>query len=155
MAASGNNGGWTRYWPAAYPEVIAVGAVGEDGRPTSFSTRGNHVALCAPGERVHTSAIDGYQFATGTSFAAPFVTGAAALLVASAERRAYPLDGAAVRALLVASAAPFASGTANGCGAGILDAASALRALSARIDEYDAADDCAGDDRTDGGADDG
>jgi len=134
--------------------VIAVGAVGDDGRPTPFSTRGPHVALCAPGERVLTSAIEAYQLATGTSFAAPFVAGAAALLVAYAQRRAYPLDGATVRDLLVATARPFAPGAADGCGAGILDAAAALQALSGRIDAYEAAGDdgCAG---KEGSADDG
>ncbi|AWV04829.1 peptidase S8 [Burkholderia sp. JP2-270] len=154
VAASGNNGSVTRYWPAAYPQVIAVGAVGDDGRPTPFSTRGPHVALCAPGERVLTSAIEAYQLATGTSFAAPFVAGAAALLVAYAQRRAYPLDGATARDLLVATARPFAPGAADGCGAGILDAAAALQALSGRIDAYEAAGDdgCAG---KEGSADDG
>jgi subtilisin family serine protease len=157
VAASGNNGSVTRYWPAAYPQVIAVGAVSDEGLPSSFSTRGPHVALCAPGERVLTSAIDAYQLATGTSFAAPFVAGAAALLVAHAQRRAYPLDGDTVRELLVTTARPFAPGAADGCGAGVLDAAAALQALSQRIDAYDAAGD---DGRTqdpckEGGADDG
>jgi subtilisin family serine protease len=156
IAASGNNGRYTRYWPAAYPEVIAVGAVGDNGCPTAFSTRGSHVALCAPGERVLTSSINAYQVATGTSFAAPFVAGAAALLVAYAQRRAYPLDGATVRELLVATAQPFAPGNAADCGAGILDAAAALQALSARIDAYEAEDtDYTHTGSKEGGADDG
>jgi subtilisin family serine protease len=141
IAASGNNGGYTRYWPAAYPDVIAVGAVGDDARPTHFSTRGAHVALCAPGDQVLTSSIEGYQLATGTSFAAPFVAGAAALLLAYAQRRAYPLDGRAVRELLASSARPFGPGDTTGCGSGILDAAGALQALSAQIDAYVAAGD--------------
>ena len=89
VAASGNNGERTRYWPAAYPGVIAVGAVGADGRPTAFSTRGDHVALCAPGRTIRSLGLTGYQHVTGTSFAAPFVAAAAALLVAprSADRR--------------------------------------------------------------------
>ena len=61
VAASGNNGRTTRYWPAAYPGVIAVGAVGDDRRPTSFSTRGEHVALSAPGEQVLTTALNVLQ----------------------------------------------------------------------------------------------
>ena len=47
IAASGNNGAEARYWPAAFPDVIAVGAVDADGRPAQFSTRGSHVALSA------------------------------------------------------------------------------------------------------------
>lgn len=136
VAASGNNGQETRYWPAAHDGVIAVGAVGGDQRPTSFSTRGDHVALCAPGERVLSAALEGYQFVTGTSFAAPFVAAAAALLAARGSRRAVPMTGEAVRALLVSSAQPFADGPAAGCGAGILDAAAALVALDAMIDRW-------------------
>jgi subtilisin family serine protease len=134
VAASGNNGDTTRYWPAAYPGVIAVGAVGTDGRPTTFSTRGDHVALCAPGERIRSLGLEGYQQVTGTSFAAPFVAGAAALLVARAERRSTPIDAALVRELLVESATPFPGAPVAGCGAGVLNAAAALRALDTWID---------------------
>ncbi|HVR91502.1 MAG TPA: S8 family serine peptidase [Novosphingobium sp.] len=152
IAASGNNGRETRYWPAAFPEVIAVGAVSESRLPAGFSTRGDHVALCAPGQKVLTSGLDGYQLASGTSFAAPFVSGAAALLVARSHRRAHPIDAATIRRVLVATAQPFASVGISGCGTGILDAAAALEALDREIDAspgYSAASDA------DGGADDG
>ena len=150
IAASGNNGRETRYWPAAYPGVIAVGAVDNDRRPTAFTTRGDHVALSAPGEAVLTTSISGYQQATGTSFAAPFVAGAAALLVARSHRRARPIDAETVRDILMRTAQPFAAGAAPGCGAGILDAAAALAALDQDIDR--ALGDQA---EADGGADDG
>lgn len=87
VAASGNNGEETRYWPAAYPEVIAVGSVGVEKEPSAFSTRGDHVALCAPGERIHTLGLEGYQRATGTSFGAPFVAAVAALHGGLGQRR--------------------------------------------------------------------
>lgn len=151
IAASGNNGQQTRYWPAAFPDVIAVGAVGEARVPTGFSTRGDHVALCAPGQKILTASVDGYQTASGTSFAAPFVTAAAALLVSRSYRRARPIDAAMVRRLLVETAQPFA-GNFEGCGAGILDAAAALTALDREIDQapgYTAVL------NADGGADDG
>ncbi len=133
VAASGNDGRETTYWPAAYPDVIAVGAVGADARPTGFSTRGGHVALCAPGERVFTAALDGYQRATGTSFAAPFVTAVVALMIARAQRRAFPLDPATIKRLLAATARAFPR-PAAGCGAGILDAAAAVAAVDDFID---------------------
>jgi subtilisin family serine protease len=150
VAASGNNGRETKYWPAAHPGVIAVGAVGADKRPAAFSTRGDHVALSAPGEKVLTTAIDGYQHATGTSFAAPFVAGAAALLVARSHRRARPIDAASVRDILMRTAQPFAVNDTAGCGTGILDAAAALQLLDQDIDRSlgDQTD-------ADGGADDG
>lgn len=136
VAASGNSGDETKYWPAAYPDVIAVGAVNSAGQTAAFSTRGEHVALCAPGERVLTTALNGYQFATGTSFAAPFVTATAALLVSRAARHALPLNGMTAKQILVQSAQPFAGGAHPvGYGSGILDAAAALRSLDSRINQ--------------------
>lgn len=147
VAASGNSGDGRRYWPAAFPQVIAVGSVGLDGAISRFSSGGEHVALCAPGERVLTAAIDGYQRATGTSFAAPFVAGAAGLLTARARARSASLDPATLKSLLIASARPHRSDVAPGHGAGVLDAARALELLDEALDA---------DDSTDlGGADDG
>lgn len=134
VAASGNSGDVRTYWPAAFPDVIAVGSVGDDGRPSKFSTRGAHVALCAPGERVLTATIDGYQNATGTSFAAPFVAGAAALLMARAARRSHPLQPAAACAILCASAEPWGRDSVEGMGAGVLNVAAALELLDAELD---------------------
>jgi len=92
VAASGNSGKEERYFPAAAEGVIAVGSVGARGAVSAFTTSGAHVALCAPGEAILSPAIDGYERVTGTSFAAPFVAGAAALLVARARRSARPMD---------------------------------------------------------------
>jgi subtilisin family serine protease len=151
VAASGNNGRETRFWPAAYPGVIAVGAVAGNELPAAFSTRGEHVALCAPGEQVLTTTIDdGYQYATGTSFAAPFAAGAAALLVARSHRRARPIDAETVRRILMRTAQPFSAGEHVGCGTGILDAAAALAALDEELDSA-----LGNEAEADGGADDG
>jgi subtilisin family serine protease len=134
VAASGNSGHEERYYPAAHEGVIAVGAIEDDGWPASFSTRGVHVALCAPGRDIWTCGLDGYACVSGTSFAAPFVSAACALLVAHAEARAWPLDPQTARDILVDSARPFASGRdCAGSGAGLLDAAAALALLDQRI----------------------
>lgn len=134
IVASGNSGREERFWPAAYPEVITVGAVDATGQPAAFSTRGNHVTLSAPGARILTTSLGSYQYATGTSFAAPFVAGAAALLVSRAARMSHPLDGPQVREILIRSCQPFPGGaTHSGAGAGILDAAAALTTLDEMI----------------------
>jgi subtilisin family serine protease len=138
VAASGNSGDEMVYLPAALPGVIAVGSVGEGRTPSRFSTRGTHVALCAPGERILCASLRGYQENTGTSFAAPFVTAAAALLLACGARRGVPLSPFMVRELLVRGAAPFAEDAGlhadvRGCGAGILDVPAALRAAEAAL----------------------
>lgn len=134
VAASGNSGREERYFPAAADGVIAVGAVDEEGGPCRFSTRGEHVALCAPGRNIWTSGMAGYQRVSGTSFAAPFVSAVCALLLARAERRAWPLPPDLLAEILVGTVRPFAQAQVAGCGVGIVDALAALRELDARID---------------------
>jgi subtilisin family serine protease len=75
-AAAGNDGplaGAT--YPAAYPEVIGVTAVGADMRRYALANRGKHVFIAGPG--VGLKSLDG-KLVTGTSFAVPFVTAAIA-----------------------------------------------------------------------------
>ena len=134
IAASGNSGLTEKYFPAAHEGVIAVGAIDRTLRPTGFSTRDARVAVCAPGRDILTCGLDGYQYASGTSFAAPHVAAICALLASRAQRRAWPLDGEDARRILIASARPFAEAGVTGCGAGVVDALGALRALDAEID---------------------
>jgi subtilisin family serine protease len=134
VAASGNDGDDDPFYPAALPGVIAVSAVDPQGRPSAFSSFGPHVALCAPGEDIPIASLQGYSVGSGTSFAAPFVTAAAALLQARALRQATPLDSEGARRVLTASARAFAAGAkARGFGAGVLDVPAALRAVDAEI----------------------
>lgn len=135
VAASGNSGRDERYYPAAHEGVIAVGAVEDDLSPSSFSTRGEHVALCAPGRSIWTCGLDGLVPVSGTSFAAPFVAAACALLAARAERRAWPLDPELALEVLRSTTRPFTQPSVEGCGSGVLDVAAALRALDQRIDD--------------------
>jgi len=137
VAASGNSGLTERYYPAALPGVIAVGAVDLEGAPARFATRGDHVALCAPGQGIWTRGLQGWQRASGTSFAAPFVAAVCALMVARAEARACPLPADVALELLRASARPFATAGVQGLGRGVLDAWAALRAVDEWIDSND------------------
>ncbi|MEM1237641.1 MAG: S8 family serine peptidase [Pseudomonadota bacterium] len=129
VAASGNSGQEERYYPAAADDVIAVGSHGPEGTLSAFSTRGGHVALSAPGERILTPSIDGYQRVTGTSFASPFVAGAAALLVSRARAAARPMTGAQVREILTQTADPWRDAGTAGGGVGTLNIPRALAAL--------------------------
>lgn len=125
VAAAGNSGERERFYPAADPSVIAVGSVDSQGRHSAFSSMGEHLALSAPGERVLGVGRHGYRYATGTSHAAPFVTGAVALLIAQARRRGETLSGDQVRAVLIQSAQRSHSPPSE-VGAGVLDIAAAL-----------------------------
>jgi membrane-anchored mycosin MYCP len=69
-------------YPASFPEVIGVGAIGPDGRRTSFSEVGESVDLVAPGTDIISlsRAAEGHLTDDGTSYSTPFVAAAAALV---------------------------------------------------------------------------
>ncbi|MEQ1710885.1 MAG: S8 family serine peptidase [Hyphomicrobium sp.] len=76
VAAAGNEGPTAPpSYPAAYPSVIAVTAVGRDLRSYRYANRGEHIDIAAPGVQIWT-ALPGAKSAyhSGTSFAAPFAT---------------------------------------------------------------------------------
>ncbi|MDQ7775893.1 S8 family serine peptidase [Paracoccus aminovorans] len=85
VAAAGNGGPAAKpAFPAGYGPVIAVTAVDRRSQVYRRANRGSHIDLAAPGVDVWTAAsISGARTKTGTSFAAPFVTAAAALLLQS------------------------------------------------------------------------
>jgi subtilisin family serine protease len=61
VASAGNRSqDWLDY-PAAYPGVIAVGAVGEDGEKAEFSSYGGDMPLVAPGVAVQSTFIEGLE----------------------------------------------------------------------------------------------
>ena len=84
VAASGNQGTVGSTAITRHPAVIAVIACDRLGRPLSLSNLGSSIGrrgLSAPGEGVTSSGADGKALPSGgTSVAAPFVTGAIALV---------------------------------------------------------------------------
>ena len=82
--AIGNTGTGSVEYPAASQGVIAVGSSNAMDKISSFSTRGYYISVCAPGEEIISTSMDGsYVTFSGTSMAAPQVAGAASLLLAA------------------------------------------------------------------------
>lgn len=83
IAAAGNNGSEGAWYPAAYDHVLAVGSIDISNERSSFSNFGTNVDIYAPGRDIYTTSRTGeYETMTGTSFAAPLVSGLTALDIA-------------------------------------------------------------------------
>ncbi|MGV3774631.1 MAG: S8 family serine peptidase, partial [Verrucomicrobiales bacterium] len=113
VAASGNDKTETPSYPAGYPGVISVGATTSQDERALFSNYGSTVALSAPGQDIlSTLPRNSYGINSGTSMAAPHVSGAAALILA--QRPGFTV--ADIRDILVNSADSIATDRPMGRG---------------------------------------
>ncbi|MGB2983559.1 MAG: S8 family serine peptidase [Candidatus Bipolaricaulia bacterium] len=126
VGITGNKGDAQVMYPGKYDSVLAVSATTETDLLASFSNRGSEVALCAPGQSI-TSLTKGGRATTqsGTSFAAPHVSGILALLL-SVDPHISP---AAAVGILEATAIDLGPrGDDDMYGSGLVNALEALRA---------------------------
>jgi thermitase len=93
VAAAGNGGNQDKFYPGAYPNVIAVGATDNNDAKASFSTYGaSWVDVATPGVNVYSTfpnhrftiasqynRSQGYDVGSGTSMASPIVAAVSAL----------------------------------------------------------------------------
>lgn len=81
VAAAGNTNEQLDFYPASYNNVLSVGATDILDNKASWATYSYHIDVMAPGHSVYTTFNDGsYGFSQGSSFSAPMVAGAAALM---------------------------------------------------------------------------
>jgi subtilisin family serine protease len=127
------------YYPAAYATVIGVGAVTENGEVAAFSQRNTSVALCAPGKNLKVATIRGKTISTfGTSYAAAFVSGTAALLLSLQQ----DLKPEVIRRILYASAKDLGTaGYDKDSGWGVLQVDTALQFAKQGVRFRDTAED--------------
>lgn len=84
IAAAGNENTDATVFPAAFDHVVSVAATDRKDQRPRFSNYGARVDLAAPGEFILSTMPDSrYEYFSGTSMAAPHVTGVAALVLAN------------------------------------------------------------------------
>ncbi|MBD0688972.1 type VII secretion-associated serine protease mycosin [Streptomyces sp. CBMA123] len=123
VASSGNDGKEGDTYPGAFPTVLSVGASDRNNERAPFSQYGSFVKVAAPGVDMLSTVPGGGQCVdNGTSFAAPYVSGLAALLVG-----AHPgWTPAQVRAWIEQSAQRTERGSNEFIGWGVVDPVKAV-----------------------------
>jgi subtilisin family serine protease len=130
VGISGNLGKSEVMYPGRYDSVLAVSAITPSGLLAAFSNRGPEVVFCAPGADITSFAPGGRPFTdSGTSFAAPHVTGVLALLLSV--NPTLTADEA-IRILADTAVDLGSRGRDNLYGYGLIDAWAALVAASGR-----------------------
>ncbi len=140
VCAAGNSGSRGVSYPAAYRDAFAVSAVGPQGRLAPYSSFGPEVAIAAPGGDksqgeeagvLQQTLADGstteaaFRWFQGTSMATPHVAGAAALVMSLGVSAPSAVEG-----LLTSTAKDAPESSAERYGAGLLDAAAAVRKVT-------------------------
>lgn len=85
VATMGNDNMERRRYPAGFPGMIAIGSTDENDKKSSFSNYGDWITVSAPGSNILSTlptymSPNGYGKMSGTSMAAPLVTGLVGLM---------------------------------------------------------------------------
>ena len=142
VCAAGNYSSSTVSYPASHPNVIAVGGTDKNNRRAPFAQYGQNLDVVAPAVGIYSTALNNnYNSEDGTSFAAPQVSGVAALILSVRP----DLTGQQVRNVIEQTAQKVGgysyattSGRPNGTwnqemGYGLVDAYAAVYAVAPRL----------------------
>jgi cyanobactin maturation PatA/PatG family protease len=134
VAPVGNN--FNKSWclPAVVPGILAVGAAKVDGTPCDFSNWGGNnteEGILAPGEDILGAqpCTEKPVRMTGSSMAAPVMTGISALLMSLQLQEGKPIDAEAVRIALLNTAIPCDAEKPERCLRGFVNIPGAMRVL--------------------------
>jgi len=123
VGITGNLGGTEVMYPGRFDEVLAVSATAEGDFLASFSNQGPEVALCAPGQGITALTVGGSATTkSGTSFAAPHVSGVLALMLSVNPNLS------AADAVRILEETATGLGSPNLYGSGLVNARDAVRA---------------------------
>ena len=129
VAAGGNEGARLVMYPAGYPGVLGVGATDFDNKAASFSNRGSHIDVVAPGQGI-LSTYNGpkYTWTSGTSMSTAYVSAIAALAMSYSPGA----GGEPLLEQIIATARDLGpEGRDPETGAGLVDPAALLQQLGA------------------------
>ena len=119
VSPAGNDYGENWCVPSSLPEVLAVGALADDGAPMQFTNFGELYeghSIMGPGENVLGAKPDGTTAGDkGTSVAAPVLTGVIAALTSAVAQTGRPISPQKVRDVLIATARPCTGSGASRC----------------------------------------
>ena len=134
---NGNNNNSTPVFPASLrlQNLISVAFIDCDGLLDASSNYGvSTVDLAAPGKDIYSTLVGSYGYSSGSSMAAPYVTGLAAMIYAYQDQ-VYP---AQVKEMIINTMTPLDSLNGSLINPGIPNAAAVIQSLSLLPADYEA-----------------
>ena len=128
VASAGNDSSTTKFYPAAYNNVISVAATDATDTLSYFSNYGSWVKAAAPGSSILSTYKGDYARFSGTSMASPHVSGEAAILLSQSPA----MTNSQISAQITSSTDPYTPylGRTLGAGAGRINVQEALEAVN-------------------------